>query len=433
MARDEERGEKGGATLDADNVSKSAPTGTGRLTAAVISATKGFADEVRSELTEAGHQLSVGMVITQPYTEIDDSHLERLREARPDVTFLDLAEEPHVGLKFAQFVVDSGFSGALIAVGPADSPELILAAMQAGVTEYVPQPLDATALDGAIERVLRKSGRQAKRQLAKPGRMMLVFSAKGGTGATTVAANLATEIHRLTRKRTLLIDLDLELGESALVMGVQPRFSVVDLVRNFHRVDSRLLASYIERHESGVEILSAPYQPADYEAVSTDRVRQVLQFLKQHYEYLLIDAPKTFTPATMGAFEEADDVYLITTGDIPSLRNLTRCVQLIRSFGRRRGEDWMRLIVNRFEPNQVVNRGEIEKTLGMPVFWTLRNDYRSVMNSLNSGRPAVSDPKSPFAKDIRALASELTNVRIEPQRGWLAGLFSRNGRPGKAD
>ena len=401
----------------------------GTLRAALITANAGFAKGLTETLEETGHAVKLAHTITAPYTEIDDSHLDELRAGKPDITFLDLEGEPHVGLKFAQFVVDSGFTGALIALGPTDSSDLILQAMQAGVTEYVGKPVQADQLAAALERVLRKSGRTAERKAQKPGRLLLVFSAKGGTGATAVAANLATEIHRLSRKRTLLVDLDLELGESALMMGVEPRFSVVDLMRNFHRVDSRLLASYIERHETGVEILSAPYQPADYEAVSADRVRQVLKFLKQHFDYIIVDAPKTFTPATMGAFEEADQVYLVTTADIPSLRNLTRCVQLIKSFGRSRGDDWMRLLVNRYDPNQIVTTSEIAKTLGMEVFWTLRNDYKAVMNSINTGRPAVSDPKSAFAKDIRALASRLTDTQLEPAGGrWLGGLLGRNGR-----
>jgi len=417
--------------LSTDVAGHESDTEAAELRAAVISGDAEFAGQLREVLELSGHRVNIGMTVVAPYTEIDDSHLERLRQESAEITFLDLEAEPHVGLKFAQFVVDSGFPGALVALGPTDSPELILQAMQAGVTEFVGKPASPDALAAAIERVLRKSGRRAERaKVRAPGQMLLIFSAKGGTGATTVAANLATEIHRLTRKRTLLVDLDLELGESALVMGVEPRFSVVDLVRNFHRVDSRLLASYIERHDTGVEILSAPYQPADYEAVSIDRARQVLKFLKKHYDYVVVDAPKTFTPATMGAFEEADRVYLVTTADIPSLRNLTRSIQLIRSFGRKKTDgEWIRLLVNRFEPNQVVTTAEIEKTLGIPVYWTFRNDYRAVMNSINTGRPAVSDAKSAFAKDIRALAGNLTDTKVDSSKGgWLSGILGRNGR-----
>lgn len=409
-------------------------SGYGGLRAVTISADAGFAQQLADEVERGSHPFSIEFSIHAPYTEIDDSHLERLRELQPDIAFLDLGSEAHVGLKFAQYMVDAGLAEALIAIGSTESPELILSAMQAGVTEYVGKPIRSEELDAAIERVLRKSGRRAEQGPRAPGRVLLVFSAKGGTGSTTVASNLAVEIHRLTRKKTLLVDLDLELGESALALGVEPRFSVVDLLRNFHRVDSGLLASYIERHESGVEILSAPYQPADYEAVSSERVRQVLQFLKQHYEYLVIDSPKTFTPATLGAFEEADELYLVTTADIPSLRNLTRCLQLVRSFGRRKPDSWIRLIVNRFDPNQVVSVPEIEKTLGMEVFWTLRNDYRAVMSAINAARPAVADSKSTFAKDIRALASKVTGTRVEEESGgWLASLFGRNGRREETD
>jgi Flp pilus assembly CpaE family ATPase len=132
----------------------------------------------------------------------------------------------------------------------------------------------------------------------------------------------------------------------------------------------------------------------------------------------------------MGAFEEADRVYLVTTADIPSLRNLTRSIQLIRSFGRKKTDgEWIRLLVNRFEPNQVVTTAEIEKTLGIPVYWTFRNDYRAVMNSINTGRPAVSDAKSAFAKDIRALAGNLTDTKVDSSKGgWLSGILGRNGR-----
>lgn len=401
----------------------------GSLTAVAISADGDFTEMLRARLEEGRTHVVFEKSITAPFTEIDDSHLEQLRSLKPDVAFLDLESDPHVGLKFAQFVIDSNLASATIAFGSEDAPEIILAAMQAGVTEFVGKPVETEKLDGAIERVLRKSGRHVERVAAQPGRVIMVFSAKGGTGSTTVASNLAIEVHRLTRKKTLLVDLDLELGESALVLGVEPRFSVVDLMKNFHRVDSGLLASYIERHDTGVEILSAPYQPADYEAVSSERVRQVLSFLKQHYDYIIVDSPKTFTPATLGALEDADEVYLITTADIPSLRNLTRCLQLVRSFGRRKSDEWIRLLVNRFDPHQAITIPEIEKTLEMDVFWTLRNDYRAVMNSINAGRPAVADRKSTFAKDIRSLASKVTGTQVaEESGGWLSGLFGLDGR-----
>ncbi|MGH7540203.1 MAG: response regulator, partial [Gemmatimonadota bacterium] len=196
------------------------------LRAVTISTDPSFSEEVASHLERGDHPVSIEFSIRASYTEIDDSHLDRLREQKPDIAFLDLEVEPHVGLKFAQFMADSSLADILIAVGRTDAPDLILAAMQAGVTEYVGKPLADEQLDAALERVLRKSGRRAERAPGQPAKVILVFSAKGGTGSTTVASNVAVEIHRLTRKKTLLVDLDLELGESALVLGLEPRFSV---------------------------------------------------------------------------------------------------------------------------------------------------------------------------------------------------------------
>lgn len=401
----------------------------------MISTDPSFREAVRSALAISTTDVSVELEIPVPFTEIADSHLERLRHLDADVVLLDLESDAQVGLKFAQFLVDSGMARTLIGAGRTDSPELLLSAMQAGISEFVAKPVTDESVQETVERALRKSGRKTeKAEQRQPGKVLPVFSAKGGSGSTAVSTNLAIEIHRLTRKRVLLVDLDLELGETALLLGIDSRFSVVDLMRNFHRVDSGLLASYIERHETGVELLSAPYQPADYEAVSAERVRQVLAFLREHYDYVVVDSPKTFNPATTVAFEDAEELYLVTTPDIPSLRNLTRSLPLLRSFGRRKPDSWIRLLVNRFDTKQVITRSEIEKTLGMEVFATLQNDYVAVMDSINAGKPAVMDGKSGFARDVRALAGKITGVRVEePSGGWLASLISpfRNDRPAK--
>ena len=406
-----------------------------RVPGAVISTDPDFIQALRKILGAPESGVSLGLELEVPFTEIVDAQLQVLQRHRPGIVFLDLESDPHVGLRFAQFLLDSELTGALIGAGRELSPDLLLAAMQAGISEYLPKPISREAVAGALERTWRKMGKKIEGPDRQPGELILVFGAKGGAGCTTLATNLAIEIHRLTRKKTLLVDLDLELGETALLLGMEPRFSVADLIRNFHRVDANLLASYIERHESGVELLSAPYQPADVEAVSGDRVGQVLDFLARHYDYVVVDAPKTFTPATMAAFEAADEALLLATADLPSIRNLTRSLQLLKSIRpQEMMAEWLRLVVNRHDPRQLISLPEIEKTVKMKVFWSLRNDFASVMESINAGRPAAMNAKSNYAKDVRGLASRITGVPIsEKSRGLFGSLlspFRRNGRGG---
>jgi pilus assembly protein CpaE len=224
--------------------------------AAVISPDPAFRESLTSILASRDIGVLLALEIDMPLTEVADPELEQLRHAAPGVVFLDLEENPHVGLKFAEFLVESSLATALIGAGASASPELLLSAMQAGVSEFLTKPVTPEAVVSAVERVWRKTGKKIEQTRRAPGELFVVFGAKGGSGGTTLSTNLAIEIHRLSRKRVLLVDLDLELGETALLLGVEPEFSIVDLVRNFHRVDTGLLASYIERHESGVELLT---------------------------------------------------------------------------------------------------------------------------------------------------------------------------------
>lgn len=404
-----------------------------RVPGAVISTDPDFLQSLRKILGASGTGVSLGFEIEAPFTEIVDKHLQALQRQKPGIVFLDLESEPHVGLKFAQFLLDSEMAGAMIGVGRDLSPDLLLSAMQAGISEYLPKPITPEAVEAALERTWRKTGRKIEGPERDPGELVVVFGAKGGSGCTALATNLGIELHRLSRKKTLIVDLDLELGETALLLGMEPKFSVADLIRNFHRVDANLLASYIERHETGVELLSAPFQPADFETVSGDRVGQVLDFLRRHYDYVVVDAPKTFTPATTAAFETADRALLVTTADLSSLRNLNRSLPLLKSLqAERPPAQWLNLVVNRYEQNQLITLQEIEKTLRMQVFWTLRNDFAAVMGSINAGEPVATNSNSSYAKDVRELASEITGVPVTSKRSGILGtLLSSFGKNGK--
>lgn len=404
-----------------------------RATCVVVSTSDEFLEALRKVPSIRSGEFRIAAEIQTPFPDITDSQLQVIRREDPDVVFLDLESNPQIGLRFARFLVDAGMGKVLVGSAPPDSPEFLMEAMRAGISEFVPKPLDVDDVEQALEQVWRKTGRKGAGSAGEgsSGEILVFFSAKGGTGCTTLCANTGVELHRVTRKRTLLLDLDLELGETALQMGVEPKFSVVDLVRNFHRVDSDLLASYIEHHDSGVDILSAPYQPADFEAVSGELVRKILGFLSRQYEYVVVDAPKHLGPATLEALKAAHHVLVVTTPDLPSLRNLTRCLPLLQEVGEPRGSEWLRVLVNRHESRGLISMDQIEETLGRPVFATIRNDYQTVMEAINTGTPAVTLGSSEFAEDIRALAGRIAGVEIDAgsNHGWLTGILD-SLRPG---
>lgn len=378
----------------------------------IVSPDAEFRAGLRTALQEGARGVSNVMEVALPYDQIGTAELATLRERDPELVFLDLEEDPALGVRFAHFLADANPRRRFIAMGPQLGQEMLLEAMRAGISEYLPKPPQREALYAALERVTRKLA-VAPGDGRRPGELIAVFSPKGGTGCTTVATNLAVHLHRLTGKRTLLVDLDLELGEVAVFLGAQPRFSFVDMIRNFHRMDADLLASYIERDESGVHLLSAPFHPEAAEAAGADAIRRILHFLKQHYDYVVVDTSKSFSAPTMTAFEQAERILLLTTVDLPSLRNLKRCMPLVeRVTGA--GSDRVRLVVNRYNPNDPISLEEVKETLGIPVYRTLANDYEAVIRSINTGRPVVLDAKSAFSRDLGALGAEIAG--LTPQK-----------------
>jgi len=357
-----------------------------------------------------------------------------IRAQGPELILLDMEDAPPLALKFAQFLIDQNPALVFIAVGPPLSSDQLLAAMRAGVTEYLPKPVDPDDLRGAATRVAQKL-RKPTEQERTSGKILAFFSPKGGGGSTTLATNLAIVVHRTTHKRTLLVDLDLEMGESALVLGVQPRFNFVDFVENFRRMDAGLLASYIERHESGVHLLSAPFQPEKAEVVTAGQIRRILGFLRQHYDYIIVDTPRSFAPPILAVFEAADQVYIVSTVDLPSLRNIQRGYPLLKRVLTGAG-DQVRLVLNRYDPSDSISPADVERSLGLKVFWKVSNDYEAVMGSVNSGKPIVlNGGKSNYTNDVKGLAAAVTGVSSIKSRGALGrlsdsvrGALTRNGK-----
>ena len=295
------------------------------------------------------------------------------------------------------------------------------------MADYLPRPVTAEAFQTAVERVRQLlGGRAAKRPSKQPGQLYAFYSAKGGAGTTTVATNFAVVLHRLTGKRTLIVDLDLELGEIALLLGVQPRFNFVDMVQNFHRMDAELLASYIERHESGVHLLSAPYQPEKAEVVTGDEIRKILTFLRKHYDYVVVDTAKSFSPATLAAFEQADLAFLVTNVDLASLRNIQRGLPLLKRMMGRSG-DHVRLIVNRYNAANDISLKDVEHTHRAQGLRTLSNDYEGVSRSISTGKPIVLNGDSKYSADIQALGRDVTGLK--PKKGGGRGSSRRSRRP----
>jgi pilus assembly protein CpaE len=354
--------------------------------------------------------IAIGLDIIPPPRPLDTEHLERLRAYEPHVVILDMGDDPERDIRTAAAIASGVPRTTLVGLGPELDAAHLLDAMRAGVVEYVPDPLEPQSVSDALERVMRKRGWGGYLQGRRTGKILTFFSPKGGSGSTTVVTNVGIELHRLTGKKTLLVDLDLELGEIASLLGVRPRFHFVDLVRNIHRMDADLLSSYIEGHKSGVQVLSAPFEPEMGEQVGGEDIARALGLLRSHYDYVLVDMSKSLGAPARAALQMADQIFLVSNMDVPSLRNLKRCLPMLNGVT---GGDAtrLRLVVNRFNSKSLIDLKDVEETLGLDVYWTLTNDFETVITAISAGQPLVLEGNSRYAKELKALARDIAGAK----------------------
>jgi pilus assembly protein CpaE len=188
-------------------------------------------------------------------------------------------------------------------------------------------------------------------------------------------------------------------------------------------MDRNLLESLIERHDSGLHLLASPAQPAG-ETFTKEQVRSALQFLRRHYDHIVIDLARTVTPVTLAALERADDVLLLATPELPTLRNTKKVLPIVqRTVSDERA---LHVILNRHKASDLIGPKDVREVLGLDVYCTLERDDEYLTLSMNEGTPVVTQPKSRYARDLRALgeslAGPMNGKRSARGLGSLLGL-----------
>ena len=281
------------------------------------------------------------------------------------------------------------------------SPELIIAAMRAGAQEFLAKPINEHELSQAVERSRRRKDVSSGRK--QPGKLITVFSKTGGVGVTTLAVNLGVALAQGEAKRAALVDLNLQHGDAASLLNLEPRYSIVDACEAGDHVDSDKLQSCMAPHTSGLSILSEPPHPTASGEVSTHQMQSILQHLKTNYPYILIDTPHSFEPRVMAAMDLSNTILLTMVASIPSLRSAKNTLAYFRELGY--SSEKVKLVVNRVSRNDRIETKEIAQTLDYETFWTLPNNYMAAYDALNTGSPLVTQKRlTNVAKSILEMA-----------------------------
>ncbi len=405
------------------------------LDCVLISSDESFRHSVLGIMQNPAAQSRLVLDLQASAEEIDRANVGRILQSQPKVAFLDLGKDPS-GVKSIHALSQESPDLRLIVAGPELSADSLLAVIRAGATEYLPRPFSREDVQDAYLRVRRRTRVTSTETPSKPGRVSTVFSAKGGTGVTTVATNLAIVLRQLTRKEVLLVDLAPSMGTAAVAMGLEPRYTYLDLIQNFHRVDEELFRSFLETHESGVSVLASPWLPGDTALPSGDDIHGLIRLCQKHFDYIVVDGGSTFSSQLVTILHQSEDRLLVTTPELPALRNLKQAMDM---FGRTNGKVAPRLILNQYKQGMGLSSKDVEEGLGHATAAVLERDELGITNSVNVGRPEVLTGKSPFAKALLKLGSELagSDVVALPRKRILGKLFKaskpqkQNGKESK--
>jgi pilus assembly protein CpaE len=365
------------------------------LTFVVLSTDLDNFKAIRTALTaEAGAQLLAGG------NDIDQLYEEIVR-LKPSAAIIALSENSEAALKFIQRLATECPTTALISAAHNGSPEVILQSLRAGAREFLRLPVSHEELRTVMARVTAFCETQVHKPKAK-GKMVAVFSSKGGCGTSFLATNLAAS----AAARTVLVDLNLQAGDLPLFLGVDPKYSIADMVENRSQLDESLMASFITPYSSHLSLLAAPKQADSADEIEPQHVFTVLQRLREVYEYVVIDPQHTFDSITLAALDQSDEIVLVLTLDIPAIRSTQRALEIFDRLGYPRKK--IRIVVNRWSKQIDLDLREVEKFLGEPVIGFIPSDYQVAVTSINLGEPLViADPNSKIAQEIRGVSQRI--------------------------
>jgi pilus assembly protein CpaE len=312
----------------------------------------------------------------------------------------------------------------LILLVSGDSASLLEEALEAGVADVIPLPQLTENLVFAVRKACHQ-GRRAQSPDGRRGRVITVFSPKGGVGKTCVSTNLAAALAKRHGLRTLLLDLDLQFGDAAIMLGLQPEKTIYDLVVAPGELDSEKLAGYTSAHPCGLDVLPAPLQPEDAELVTEGKLARLLEVARGSYDAIVVDTSPFFHGPMLATLDRTDDLLLLCGLDVPTIKNVRLSLQTLEllSFPTER----IRIVLNRANSNVGLKRAEVERALEAKIRADLPSD-RAVPLAVNRGKPVVlADPGAEFAKAILALSKELVAQAAGPRRkaGGRRGVLAR--------
>jgi len=355
--------------------------------------------------------------------------IDLAREVTPDVVLMDINMPDMDGITATEIIRREFPFTQIVILSVQGDPNYMRRAMLAGARDFLTKPPMIDELISAIRRAgtmaqddrkkaqsrfpsqqATGQGGEFASQMVTRGKIIVVYSPKGGVGCTTVATNLAVTLNN-EETPVVLVDGNLQFGDVAVMLNERGKNSVVDLAPRADELDPEIIDEVLISHaSSGIKVLTAPSRPEYAESVGGEQFGKILQYLRRIYSYIVVDTSSTLTDVVLNAIDSCNVLIIIATQDIPSINNSRLFLDLAEVLEIDRNR--VLFVMNRYDKRIGITPDAVGENLKLEVSTVLPLDERVVVPSVNRGIPFVVNNKSkPIARAVMELA-ELVRKRI---------------------
>jgi pilus assembly protein CpaE len=369
--------------------------------------------------------------------------IQLAQELDPDVVLMDINMPDIDGITATDVIRKKSPYIQVVILSVQSDQNYMRKAMLAGARDFLTKPPLGDELISAI----RRAGEMAHAERAKgaqqhfaaasaagapnmaanfaaipKGKVITVYSPKGGTGCTTIAVNLAIALNN-EDTRTALVDANLQFGDVAIFINEQGKNTVLDLAPRVDELEPEIVEDVLIKHAaSGLRILAAPQRPEMADKISADQFTKVVQYLQRMHAYIVIDTSHILSDVVLSMFDISDVIVLLTTQEIPSIKNARLFLDLLQGMGV--GKERVIFAMNRFDKRIGITPEKVSESLKHEISVTIPLDEKVVITAVNRGVPFMLDNKAqPVGRGILSLA--------EAVRARLTTLESESEVPGK--
>lgn len=338
-------------------------------------------------------------------------------ETKPDVILMDVNMPVMNGIQATEIITLDLPETVVIIMSAEGDQEYLRKAMIAGARDFLVKPFTSDALITAINRVYE---REKKRQiqeatLSKIGRkskVISIYSPHDGVGKSMIATNLAVCLAKDFDQRVALVDLNLQFGDIDLMLNLTPERTLAGLISRYKELDADLMEQFLTEHKTGIKVLAAPPKPEYAETVTVYCVERVLETLKNNYSLIIVDTSSVLQDITLAALDVSNYIFLVTTFDLPSLRNAKLCLEVMDALHYPREK--IKLIMNRASGDMGIKMDDVSSFLDREIDIAIPSEGRIVVPSVNQGKPFIlTDPQSDVSECIRRMARTILDADEE--------------------